>query len=132
VIHEDRFGAKPLAVDASIVIAEIDDGSRTPKQRNAVALRCNAAYSRRVVGCDVEAQFFRPSSTGENNVRAGRGTLGPGVPIPPRWRPEQLQSLKRRARSLWLGRALFRSRPTTSQRCLAIEIDEAGPPSAVF
>jgi hypothetical protein len=59
-------------------------------------------------------------------------TLGPGVPIPSRWRPELARAgLKRPARGAWFGRVLVRPQPTAYQRCLAIHIYYAGPRSAL-
>jgi hypothetical protein len=65
-------------------------------------------------------------------MSATGGTLGPGVPIPSRWRLEPARTgLKRPARSPWFGRVLVRPQPTTYQRCLAIHIYYAGPRSAL-
>jgi hypothetical protein len=64
-------------------------------------------------------------------MSATGGTLGPGVLIAQKWRPEQARRLERAARGPWLGRVLVRPQPTTYQRCLALHIYYAGPRSAL-
>jgi hypothetical protein len=135
-IHKDGFGKK------AIERRELDRGRR---RERILRLSCLAHLAQRNLSRDggtrhilvalwdgMSTPDFRPSSTKENDMSATGGTLGPGAPIPSRWRPELARTgLKQSARSPWLGRVLVRQQPTAYQRCLAIHIYYAGPRSAL-
>jgi hypothetical protein len=135
-IHKDgnpqgRFGEKAIERRERWIVAGTDSGSfASLAQRNS----SRDGGTRHALGAlwdGMSTPDFHPSSTKENDMSATGGTLGPGAPIPSRWRPELARtSLKQSARS-WLGRVLVRQQPTAYQRCLAIHIYYAGPPSAL-